>query len=191
MDVSHTLRSAKSGDTAALEELLAAFRPRVRRIAQDSLSLVLTRRCDESDLAQLTLLTAATALSAFRGETEGEFTAWLQAILRQHVATMHRLHVQAERRSVNREQPSDTDAFPMPSSIQGTPSRLLLHKERRQEIDDALEHLPWEQREAVRLRFLDEWSTGQIAEFLGKTERAVAGLIRRGISQLKGTLRNW
>lgn len=190
MDVSHTLLRAKGGDTAALEELLATFRPRVRRIARDSLSLGLTPRCDESDLTQLTLLTAATALSAFRGETEGEFTAWLQAILRQHVTAMHRHHVQAERRSVIRERPSDADSFPVPSSMQGTPSRLLLHKEQRQEIDDALEHLPWEQREAVRLRFLDEWSTGQIADFLGKTERAVAGLIRRGISQLKSTLGN-
>lgn len=188
MDVSRTLLRAKSGDNAALEELLTTFRPRVRRIAQGSLRQGLIPRYDESDLAQLTLLTAATALSAFHGETEGEFTAWLQAILRQHLTAMHRLHVQAERRSIDRERSEGADEPLGPTSLPGTPSRLLMHEERRQEIDAALELLPWEQREAVRLRFLDEWSTTQIAEFLGKTERAVAGLIRRGMSQLKSLL---
>ncbi len=52
----------------------------------------------------------------------------------------------------------------------------------------AIADLPFEQREAVRLRFLDEWTTTQIAQFLDTTERAVAGLLRRGIARLRDQL---
>jgi RNA polymerase sigma-70 factor (ECF subfamily) len=187
MDIPNLLLRARAGDAVALEQLLTTVRPRIRSAAEGVLSPHLGVRCDASDLAQLTLLTAATAFSAFRGGTEAEFNAWLRAILRQHLTAMHRLHVQAERRSLTREQTMDLGAAAL--SPAGTPSRLLLREEQRQEIDAALEQLPWEQREAVRLRFLDEWSTAQISEFLGKSERAVAGLLWRGMSHLKTILR--
>ena len=61
-------------------------------------------------------------------------------------------------------------------------------KELRAQIDVALADLPEDQQRAVRLKFLDEWTSQEIAEVMGKTERAVAGLLRRGMSQLKDVL---
>lgn len=42
----------------------------------------------------------------------------------------------------------------------------------------------------MRLKFIDEWTLPEIAEFLGKTERAVAGLLARGMRRLKDVLKD-
>jgi RNA polymerase sigma-70 factor (ECF subfamily) len=183
---------ARTGDQSALGCLLEQFRPLLRGQARQSLDPRLQARVDQSDLAQMTLATAANAFSAFRGGSEPELVGWLQAILQQHVAAMVRLHLQAQKRGAGREQvlagDGDLQAGWEPAARGSTPSRLLMREETRAQVDAALDQLPWEQREAVRLRFLDEWSTQQIAEFLGKTERSVAGLLWRGMSRLKEVL---
>ena len=68
-------------------------------------------------------------------------------------------------------------------------SRRLQLKELRKQIDDALKDLPEAQQCAVRMKFLDDFSTQEIAEATGQTERAVAGLLRRGMTRLKDVLR--
>ena len=65
-----------------------------------------------------------------------------------------------------------------------------MQQELRERIRDAIAELPWEQQEAVRLKFIDEWPLTEIADFLGKTERAVAGLVARGMKRLKDRLKD-
>ena len=107
---------------------------------------------------------------------------------------MARFHLHADKRSVGRESlppaGDDSQGDWQPAASGPTPSRMVMRGEVRTRLEQAIQDLPWEQREAVRLRFLDDWSTEQIAEFLGKTDRAVAGLLRRGLSRLKDVLRD-
>ena len=56
-----------------------------------------------------------------------------------------------------------------------TPSRLAA----------ALEGLPDAQREAVRLHYWHGWTVAQVAEHLGRSPAAVAGLLKRGLRQLR------
>jgi RNA polymerase sigma-70 factor (ECF subfamily) len=193
MTQSSLLESARAGSGSALGKLLEQFRPQLRRQAQHKVDARWQARADESDLVQLTLLTATNAFPAFRGGSEGELVAWLEAILQQHLAAMARIHLQTEKRSVMREaaaQPADdSQGNWQPPAAGPTPSGMVMQGEMRLEIERALEDLPWDQREAVRLRFFHEWSAGQIAQFLGKTDRAVAGLIFRGLGRLKDVLR--
>lgn len=187
------LESARAGSGSALGKLLEQFRPQLRRQAQHKVDARWQARADESDVVQLTLFTATHAFPAFRGESEGELVAWLEAILQQHLAAMARVHLQAEKRSVMRESPTqpadDSQGNWQPLAAGPTPSGMVMQGEMRVEIERALEALPWDQREAVRLRFLHDWATDQIARFLNKTERAVAGLIYRGLARLKDVLR--
>ena len=77
-----------------------------------------------------------------------------------------------------------------PAASGPTPSRFLMQQELRDRIRDAIAELPWERQEAVRLKFIDEWPLEEIADFLGKTERAVAGLVTRGMKRLKDVLKD-
>ena len=45
-----------------------------------------------------------------------------------------------------------------------------------------------ERREAVRLRYLDGVGVEEIAQRLGKSRAAVAGLLRRGLADLRSCL---
>jgi RNA polymerase sigma-70 factor (ECF subfamily) len=187
------LDSAKAGSGSALARLLEQFRPHLRERAQVRVDSRWQARADESDLVQLTLFTATHAFPAFRGDSEREMQAWLEAILQQHLAAMARFHLRTEKRSVNRETAGgpadDSHGGWQPPAVGPTPSGLVMQGEMRTQIERALDMLPWDQREAVRLRFLHEWSTEQIAEFLNRTERAVAGLLYRGLNRLKDAMR--
>jgi RNA polymerase sigma-70 factor (ECF subfamily) len=194
MSQASLMERARAGDGCALGELLEQFRPRLRALAQGRLNPRWQARVDESDLAQLTVLTAMHAFPAFRGTSEKELAVWLEAILHQHLAAMTRTHVRTEKRSALREvsadPPADSDGDWQLAAEDPTPSGVVMQGEMREEIERALQSLSWEQREAVRLRFLHDWSVNQIAQFLDKTERSVAGLIYRGLDRLKDVLRD-
>lgn len=185
------LESARAGSLSALGQLLEQFRPKIRQQAVHLLDDRWQARADQSDLAQLTLTTGAHAFPAFRGTSEEELFAWLKAILQQHLAAMARWHLQTEMRSVGRESllPADQESQG-PADAGPSPSRMVIHGEVRSQLESAIADLPWDQREVIRLRYLDDWSTQQIAQFLEKSERAVAGLLRRGLSRLKHVLRD-
>jgi RNA polymerase sigma factor (sigma-70 family) len=57
-------------------------------------------------------------------------------------------------------------------------------------IQKALLRLPETQREAVILKFINEKTTKEIAEYLEKTETAVRVLISRGIKTLQEVLKD-
>ena len=61
--------------------------------------------------------------------------------------------------------------------------------EEREHLDACLASLPAAQREAVRLRYYEELSIAVIVERMGRSETAVAGLLKRGLSGLRDMLR--
>ena len=53
------------------------------------------------------------------------------------------------------------------------------------QIAEALDGLPADQREVVRLRFLEGWAFKEIAAHLERSEDSVAGLLKRGLRNLR------
>jgi RNA polymerase sigma-70 factor, ECF subfamily len=66
-----------------------------------------------------------------------------------------------------------------------TPSQKAIRIEQSEHLSHALEALPEDQREAVRLRHLEGWALADIAVRLGRTPAATAGLIKRGMKALR------
>ncbi len=195
------LTEAKAGDDSALGGLLNQFSDLLRARARESFDPRLRGRIGESDLVQMTLMTAADGFPAFRGETEAELIGWLKAILAQHMAATARWHLRTQKRAAGNEvlfqglpTANSSNGFGGESALGPasgpTPSRFVMQQELRDRIRSAIAELPWEQQEAVRLKFIDEWPLAEIAEFLGKTERAVAGLVARGMKRLKDRLKD-
>lgn len=73
-DLDDLARSAAGGDSAALDELLAAIQPRVRRIC----GRMLLHPEDAEEAAQDALLLVATRIGSFEGRSR--FTTWLHAV---------------------------------------------------------------------------------------------------------------
>jgi hypothetical protein len=61
-------------------------------------------------------------------------------------------------------------------------------QERAVQLAEALSRLPEAQREALVLQHWQGWSLDEIAEQMGRTRTAVAGLLKRGLRQLRDEL---
>jgi RNA polymerase sigma-70 factor (ECF subfamily) len=56
------------------------------------------------------------------------------------------------------------------------------------ELSAALARLPDAQRQALELRYFQGWSLAQIAQHLNRSQAAAAGLLKRGLQQLRRQL---
>ena len=69
-----------------------------------------------------------------------------------------------------------------------SPSAGLRRQEEAARLAAALGELPPAQREAVVLRHLHGWSLHDIARHVGRSRAAVAGLLHRGLQQVRSEL---
>src|SRR5262245_44390456 len=166
---------------------LERYRPLLRvQARQIQLDPRLQRRFDGSDLVQETLLRAHQNLGQFRGQTEAELIAWLRQILGNVCAdkideiTAQKRDVRLERewRGAVAESSARLDTWL--AAKQPSPSEQVERKELLLRFAATVDQLPDDQRDVVIARDLLETPVGEIARQLGRTEKAVAGLLLRG-----------
>jgi RNA polymerase sigma-70 factor, ECF subfamily len=152
-------------------------------------------RLDASDLVQETLLKAQEARDQFRGTTAMEMRAWLRTILARTLANVARHHAQAKR---NARQELSLDHSLEDSSRrldawlaaeQTSPSQRVLREERYDQLAEALERLPDDQRAVIVLKHAQGLSVAEIGARLELTVASVAGLLRRGLQQLRESMK--
>jgi RNA polymerase sigma-70 factor (ECF subfamily) len=181
-------------DADQLGELLERYRAFLLVVGQRQIEPRLAVRSDPSDVVQQTFAEAIEAFRRFKGTTEPEFTAWLCRIHDRNLADLGRRHAVAERRDVRREQSlyaSEGSAAVMwnePAADQSTPSQRVFRGERALQLAGLLQNLPDAQREAVRMRHLEGWPIERIAQEMGKSMSATAGLIKRGLKTLRSKM---
>jgi RNA polymerase sigma-70 factor (ECF subfamily) len=189
------LEQARQGDGEALGQLLEAQRTALRRLAQRQLEGRIAVRVDASDIIQQTFLEAHRSFPQFAGQDVRQLTAWLEGILDHKVAGAIRDHALLQKRNVQRDRSLDDSHGGLASLKQqldaghSTPSQKAMRGEEEQLLSQALDVLPNDQREAVRLRHLEGWALADIARHLGRSPAATAGLIKRGMQALRRQLR--
>ena len=172
------------------------FRSYLRFLARVQLDHRLNSKIDPSDIVQQSLLKAYLARDQFRGSTNGERAAWLRGILIHELAHTLRSFRQ-EKRDVTREQ-SVQEAVEASSvrlemwlaADQSSPSQNVVRGERMLQVAAAIDRLPFDQQEAVILRYWQGLKLNEIAEQLDRTTGSVAGLIHRGLKALQNELRS-
>jgi len=174
---------------------LERYRPLLRLQARSlQIGARLRRRFDESDLVQETLLRAQRSAGHFRGGSERQLIAWLQAILANTLKDLVRRE-HAVGRDVAREQ--EIIAALSRSSMRleqfavardETPSQALHREELVVRVAAAMERLEQDQRDAIILREMQGLPVKEVADRMGKTEKAVAGLLLRGRKRLRELL---
>src|SRR5438874_8453869 len=99
------LDRARRGEADAVERLLTTHRDPLRRMIGLRLDPALAARVDASDIVQDVLLEAHRRLNDYLRNPVMPFYLWLRHIAKDHVIDAHRRHRQAQRRSLDREQP--------------------------------------------------------------------------------------
>ena len=199
MSTTELVIASKAGNNEALGQLLEQYRGYLLMLAHRYLSDRLRRRIDPADVVQLTYLEAKRDLPAFRGSTPAEFAGWLRGMLKNNVATAVTRHITTQKRSVRRE----VDASPAPGQgshpggwiqqlpgSKTSPSGVVIRSEAVVALLDALHQIPETQAEAIRLRYMEGLSLSEIVERMGKSDTAVAGLLKRGLQKLRAIMKS-
>jgi RNA polymerase sigma-70 factor (ECF subfamily) len=195
MSTTELVLASKRGDNEALGCLLEQYRGFLLMLAHRYLSDRLQRRIDPLDIVQITCLEAKRDLDSFRGNSPAEFAGWLRGMLKNNVATAVTRHVMAQKRSVKREIEGDavgsqSDALgggwmsQLPGSTT-SPSGVAIRQEAVLSLMSSLHQLPENQAEAIRLRYMEGLTLAEIVERMGKSETAVAGLLKRALQKLR------
>lgn len=146
------------------------------------------RRLLDPELAlELTAETFAQAFEGrarFRGETEAEATAWLYTIARRQLSRYFR-RGKAERRALDRlglsvATPSEEDIRRI-NELAGTSELRLL-------VAESLSNLSPGQRDALRLRVVDELPYSEVADRLSVSEATARARVSRGLRSLAAAL---
>ena len=172
-----------------IERYLDLLKVLARRLQLDP---SLRRLLDSSDLVQETALKAHQHRDQFRGDPadERQVVKWLQVILvntfrdklRQvskgaHRVDLHQLVDKLAMDSSARLESWMTDG-------QSSPSEQAERHEFLLRLAGALERLPDDQRDVFILHRMMDEPVARIADQLGRTEKSVAGLLRRAAQRL-------
>jgi len=156
----------------------------------------LRAKLDASDVVQQTILHAHARRAQFRGATEGEWQAWLRAILANALAAMVRRY-DAQARDPSRERSLEAELERSSSRLEGllaadqtSPSERAVRGEELLRLAHALAQLPDDQRRVVELHYLKGLAVADVAEQIGRTRPAAVGLLFRGLKRLRELLRD-
>ncbi|MCA9736808.1 MAG: RNA polymerase sigma factor [Gemmatimonadetes bacterium] len=166
------VQRAVEGDTTALATLVAEHRPAVVRVAQQ----ILGDREAAEDVAQDALLRLQVALPGFRGDAE--LATWLYRV----ALNLCRDHLRRRRRRevVPLTHPSAGRAL----AVEQEGGAGVDMERARAAVRAAIDRLPAEQAEAVRLRFLAELPYAEIARRTGVPQGTVASRVFRALVRL-------
>ncbi len=195
-DTEELLDRAGMGDPVARQDLLARHRSRLRQMVALRIDRRMTARFDPSDVVQDALADAAANLNDYLKTRPIPFYPWLRQFAWERLIQLHRFHLQAKRRSVDREElrifdlPADSEAALSARLAYTTksPAARLVEDELRGRVQAAIEELPPKDREVLVLRYLEQLNTAEIASVLDITEAAVKTRHRRALERLRQQL---
>lgn len=189
-DIMQLILAAQAGDEAALGFLMQHCRDYLMLIANEEQDRGLQAKFGASDYVQQTLLAAYENIQQFRGQTAEEFRGWLRQILRNDINRVRRQYVEAERRSVDRERRLDDSTLGTPELVDlaQTPGTDAVLREEARLLKEAMEKLPENYIQVIRLRDWEELSFPEIGRTMNLTEEAARKLWKRAISRLEEIL---
>jgi RNA polymerase sigma-70 factor (ECF subfamily) len=175
-DIRSLVDAARSGDRAALEELVRATYP-----ATYTLAVRLTGDEDDArDVAQDVYLRAYRGLRRFRGDAQ--FTTWLYRITANCSSNL------LAKRARTRTEPLPDDAPLVDGHPDHDPELRVTGADDRTRIAAALALLPWRLRQVIVLRDIYDLPHGSIAAELGITEAAAKVRLHRARRRLREVL---
>ena len=171
---------------------LEKYRDYLRLLASQQLASRFRGKADPSGVVQNTLWEAHRELDRGIHVPSGDRLAWLRRILANNLADEVR-RMTAEKRDIGREMSLEHGIETSSRRLEEWLARDLnpaasKHDEPVLKLVAALGRLPDAQREAIILQYWSGLTFAEIAEQMGRSFEAVAGLIKRGLRQLRTEL---
>jgi RNA polymerase sigma-70 factor, ECF subfamily len=170
-DLRRLVELAQRGDREALEGLYLLHFDRI----YSYLHLSVGNRHDAEDLTTQTFLKMLEAIGRFQWKT-APFSAWLFRIA--HNLAMDHF------RATKRWQPEEEVPEPE-GSEESSAEEAALESIGRRSMLELIENLSHEQKQVLTLKFVFNFSNGEAATILGKTEGAVKSLQHRALASLQ------
>jgi len=191
------LDHAKQGEAGAVDRLIEVHREPLRRMIGLRLDPALAGRVDASDIVQDVMLEVSQRLTDYLRNPIMPFHLWVRHIAKDHMIDAHRRHRQAQRRSLDREQPIVPNAFADQSSLElaaqfidpeMTPATAAVRHELQKRMADAVAKLEESDREIVLMRHYEQLSNQEVATSLGVSEAAASMRHLRAVRRLRAAL---
>jgi RNA polymerase sigma-70 factor (ECF subfamily) len=183
----------RSGDEQALAEFVEANRPALMAFLNSRIGTHLAKKIEAEDILQDACLEACRSLDKAPLENWNPLH-WLFQICERKIIDAHRRHFASQKRDASREAsiPDDSAAAGglanLLAASMTTASEAFSRDQRQLRVLAALDTLPEDQREALRLRYLVGLPSKEIAQKLGKTDGAVRVMLSRSLGKLQEML---
>ncbi|MFN0021656.1 MAG: sigma-70 family RNA polymerase sigma factor [Pirellulaceae bacterium] len=182
-------------DQTALAEFIEFRRAPLTAFIQRQLGGQLRRKVEPEDVFQEMSGEAVRSLPQADLQDRDPF-GWLCQIAERKIIDLHRKHFDAQKRDAAREVPlsapsSDERRHGLLELLVAsftTPSAAFSRNIREAHLQNALHQLPPDQREALRLRYVENLPSKEIAEKLQKSDAAIRVMLTRSLKRLQGLL---
>lgn len=191
------VQQIKAGDGDALAKYIVQRTPQLLGFIEKRMSDGLRRRVEPTDILQELTTSAWQALSGVEWGDRDPF-GWLCQQAERRIIDAHRRHFGAQKRSASREvnlsaggSGGDDDSGGMANLLAASitsPSGVLSRQQKEFHMLQALESLPEDARDALRMRYVDGLPSKEIAEKLGRSDGAVRVLLTRSLQKLQDIL---
>lgn len=186
------LDGLRSGNEDALVSFLKTNEQPLLAFIRSRIGTQLQKKIEPEDVLQEASIEAVRVL----GQTDlstWDPLHWLFQICERKIIDAHRRHFASQKRDAGREaaMPAGSDAAGLANLLAAsmtTPSQAFSRDQRQLRTMAALETLPDEQREALRLRYLVGLPSKEIAKKFGKSDGATRVMISRALSRLQAML---
>lgn len=182
------LAGLRTGDEAALVEFLKTNEGALLAFIRSRIGTQLQRKLEPEDVLQEASMEAVRTLPQ-TDLTSWDPLNWLFQICERKIIDAHRRFFASQKRDASREAviPDGSAAAGLANLLAASmtsPSDAFSRDQRQLRMLAALDTLPEDQREALRLRYLVGLSSKEISKKIGKTDGATRVMISRALARL-------
>ncbi len=199
MEHSELIERIRNNDVDALAAYIELQKGRLTGLLRMIAGQHLQHVMELDDLLQDISTSAITALPKILKDATFDVDAWLEQLARRRVVDAHRHHFGAQKRAAGRQRNfSQLDAATsaaanleqMLIASMTSPSMAVSRDMRLAKVQQSLGELSPEQQQVIRLRYVDNLTTREIAAQLSKTDVAIRVMLSRTIKQLEAALKD-
>lgn len=189
------LTRIQAKDSDALVDYIELNRGPLIGFIERQLGTGLRKKIEADDIFQEVTMDAVRSLTDFELGDRQPFS-WLCQIAERRIIDAHRRFFGTQKRDAAKEvglgprggDSSGPSLINMLVQTMTTPSQAFSRNAREIKLHEALESLPEDQREAIRLRYVEGLPSKEIAQRLQKSDGAIRVMLTRSLKRLQTVL---
>ncbi|MDJ0976593.1 MAG: sigma-70 family RNA polymerase sigma factor [Planctomycetota bacterium] len=184
----------RDGDVEALGPYFELRQGHLLMYIQRKLGTALRAKIEPEDIFQEVCTSAVKALPTYKLGDRDPF-GWLCQLVDRRIVDAHRRYFEAEKRAAAKEVAGNAQATSGRAALidlmvasMTSPSMVFSRNQRVMRMLAALDDLPDEPKEALRLRYVLGLPSKEIAERMGKSDGSVRVMLSRALDKLQGIM---